>query len=88
MCSPQCDGYIHMFLQLLFITTCEVDTIILTWLEETRMEAAKKCTPDQEAVSRGKQDSYLVFLILKTAYFTTGIVIFNILQKNLWDYIL
>ena len=47
------------------------------------MEAAKKCTPDQEVVNRGKQDSHLVFLILKTIYLNTGIVIFNILQKNL-----
>jgi len=77
-----------MFPESIFITTCEVEAIVLTWLEETRMEAAKKCTPDQEVVSRGKQDSYLVFLSLKTAYLTTGIVIFNILQKNLWDYIL
>ena len=77
-----------MFPESIFITTCEVEAIVLTWLEETRMEAAKKCTPDQEVVSRGKQDSHLVFLILKTIYLNTGIVIFNILQKNLWDYIL
>ena len=47
------------------------------------MEAAMKCTPDQEVVSRGKQDSHLVFLTLKKTYLTTGIVVFNIFQKNL-----